>query len=138
MRFAISLLFFAMLFLCGCGGPTREINGVTCEVLSSREELELASIARSTLTRSKVLTPGEKAIIRSKDPELRIIYSGDRTGDATISWQLPDRWVAVFIRGTFFTPSAQWMMKIRDNQPEWLDLRTQKPDGKAPRPAPKK
>ena len=138
MRFAIPLLFFAVLFLCGCGGPTRMINGETCEVLSSREELELASIARSTLTRSKVLTPAEKAIIRGKDPELKIIYSGNRTGDATISWQLPDRWVAVFIRGTFFTPSAQWMMKIRDNQPEWLDLRAQKPEQKAARPDKKK
>ena len=131
MRFATPILFAALLILCGCGGPTREINGQTYEVLSPREELELASIARSTLTRSKVLTPAEKAVIRGKDPELRIIYSGNRTGDATISWQLPERWVAIFIRGTFFTPSAQWMMKIRDNQPEWLDLRGQKPDKKA-------
>ena len=138
MRFATPLLFFALLLLCGCGGPTREINGVTYEVLTPREELELASIARSTLTRSKVLTPAEKAVIRGKDPELRIVYSGNRTGDATISWQLPGRWVAVFIRGTFFTPSAQWMMKIRDNQPEWLDLRAREPEKKAPRSGKKK
>ena len=92
-----------------------------------KEELELACIARSTLVRSKVLTPEEKAVIREKDPVVKIVYSSNRTGDATISWQLPKRWVAVFIRGTFFTPSAQWMMKIRDNQPEWLDLRGQKP-----------
>jgi len=120
------LLLGTFFLLPGCRGPAIMINGEPVEVLTPKEELELACIARSTLVRSKVLTPEEKAVIKEKDPAVKIVYSSNRTGDATISWQLPKRWVAVFIRGTFFTPSAQWMMKIRDNQPEWLDLRGQK------------
>jgi len=129
MRFGAILVLLGVFFLLsGCRGPVVMINGEPVEVLTPKEELELACIARSTLVRSKVLTPEEKAVIKEKDPVVRIVYSSNRTGDATISWQLPKRWVAVFIRGTFFTPSAQWMMKIRDNQPEWLDLRGQKPE----------
>ncbi|MBQ9502771.1 MAG: hypothetical protein IJU70_11485 [Lentisphaeria bacterium] len=123
----IFLLLGTVFLLAGCRGPVVMINGEPVEVLTPKEELELACTARSSLVRSKILTPEEKAVIKEKDPEVRIVYSSSRTGDATISWQLPGRWVAVFIRGTFFTPSAQWMMKIRDNQPEWLDLRGQKP-----------
>ena len=127
MRYGATILLLGTLFLlAGCRGPVVMVNGSPVEALTPKEELELACIARSTLVRSKVLSADEKAVIREKDPEVRIVYSGNRTGDATISWQLPKRWVAVFIRGTFFTPSAQWMMKVRDNQPEWLDLRGQK------------
>jgi len=127
MRYGATILLLGTLFLlAGCRGPVVMVNGRPVEALTPKEELELACIARSTLVRSKVLSADEKAVIREKDPEVRIVYSSDRTGDATISWQLPKRWVAVFIRGTFFTPSAQWMMKVRDNQPEWLDLRGQK------------
>ena len=127
MRYGATFLLLSTLFLlAGCRGPVVMINGEPVEVLTPKEELELACIARSTLLRSKVLTAEEKAVIREKDPQVKIVYSSRRTGDATISWQLSKRWVAVFIRGSFFTPSAQWMMKIRDNQPEWLDLRGQK------------
>ena len=125
MRFPV-ILTFCIVLSALCSGCTRHyqvINGITVEVLSPAEELELKAMARTTLARSKVLTPQEQEIIRNRQPELKIRYSSNRTGDATVRWKLPGKTVSLFIRGTFFDPTAQWMMKINKDQPEYLDLR---------------
>ncbi|MBR1952061.1 MAG: hypothetical protein IKA32_05760 [Lentisphaeria bacterium] len=99
------------------------IHGIRYEVLSPEEENEMKSMARVTLAKSKALSAKERELIKTIQPELKIRYSGDRTGDASVSWQLPTRTVTLFMRGVFFDPSSQWMMKIRNKQPEYLDLR---------------
>ena len=125
MRFIAVLMFFsAVLLLCGgCGKHYKMIHGIRYEVLSPEEENEMKSMARVTLAKSKALSAKERELIKTIQPELKIRYSGDRTGDASVSWQLPTRTVTLFMRGVFFDPSSQWMMKIRDKQPEYLDLR---------------
>ena len=119
MRFIAVLMFFsAVLLLCGgCGKHYKMIHGIRYEVLSPEEENEMKSMARVTLAKSKALSPKERELIKTIQPELKIRYSGDRTGDASVSWQLPTRTVTLFMRGVFFAPSSQWMMKIRDKQP---------------------
>ncbi len=125
MRFIAVLMFFsAVLLLCGgCGKHYKMIHGIRYEVLSPEEENEMKSMARVTLAKSKALSAKERELIKTIQPELKIRYSGDRTGDASVSWQLPTRTVTLFMRGVFFDPSSQWMMKIRNKQPEYLDLR---------------
>jgi hypothetical protein len=125
MRFvAVLMIFSAFLFFCGgCGKHYKVIHGIRYEVLSPEEEKEMKSIARVTLAKSKALSSKERELIKTIQPELKIRYSGNRTGDASVSWKLPTRTVTLFMRGTFFDPSSQWMMKIRDKQPEYLDLR---------------
>ena len=125
MRFIAVLMFFPAVLLLGggCGKHYKMIHGIRYEVLSPQEENEMKSIARVTLAKSKVLTSKERELLQSIQPELKIRYSGDRTGDASVSWELPTRTVTLFIRGVFFDPSAQWMMKIRNKHPEYLDLR---------------
>ena len=125
MRFIAVLMFFsAVLLLCGgCGKHYKMIHGIRYEVLSPEEENEMKSMARVTLAKSKALSAKERELIKTIQPELKIRYSGDRTGDASVSWQLPTRTVTLFMHGVFFDPSSQWMMKIRDKQPEYLDLR---------------
>lgn len=122
--FAVWMFFSAVLLLCGgCGKHYKMIHGIRYEVLSPEEENEMKSMARVTLAKSKALSAKERELIKTIQPELKIRYSGDRTGDASVSWQLPTRTVTLFMRGVFFDPSSQWMMKIRDKQPEYLDLR---------------
>ena len=125
MRFiAVMMVFSAALLLCGgCGKHYKVIHGIRYEVLSPEEENEMKSMARVTLAKSKALSSKERELIKTIQPELKIRYSGNRTGDASVSWKLPTRTVTLFMRGTFFDPSSQWMMKIRDKQPEYLDLR---------------
>ena len=122
--FAVLTVCTAFLLLCGgCGKHYKMIHGIRYEVLSPEEENEMKSMARVTLAKSKALSAKERELIKTIQPELKIRYSGDRTGDASVSWQLPTRTVTLFMRGVFFDPSSQWMMKIRNKQPEYLDLR---------------
>lgn len=120
-----AVVFALCLSFCGCTRHYRVINGETFEVLTPNEEREMKSIARAALAKSKALSSQEREAIRTQQPELKIRYSGNRTGDASVSWKLPGKTVTLFMRGTFFDPSAQWMMKVRKNQPEYLDLRYQ-------------
>ncbi|MBR2911331.1 MAG: hypothetical protein IKC05_06945 [Lentisphaeria bacterium] len=125
MRFIAVLMFFSAVLLLGggCGKHYKMIHGIRYEVLSPEEENEMKSMARVTLAKSKALSAKERELIKTIQPELKIRYSGDRTGDASVSWQLPTRTVTLFMRGVFFDSSSQWMMKIRNKQPEYLDLR---------------
>ena len=129
MRLFAVLTFCAALcaLLCGCGKHYQVIHGIRYEVLSPREEDELKSMARVTLAKSKALSSKEREIIKTQKPELKIRYSADRMGDATVTWKLPNRTIYLLVRGVFFDPSAQWIMKIRDKQPEYLDLRRKSP-----------
>ena len=123
MKRSVMLVLLPGIFLLtGCGGPTRMINGEMTEVLTPHEEIEMISIARATLAKSRRLNSAEQKFIRENDPVLKIRYTGDRTGDASVIWKLPDRKVTLLMRGTFFTPSAQWMMKINEDHPEFADF----------------
>ena len=127
MRFPVILtLCLVLSALCGgCVKHYKVINGITYEVLSPNEELEMKAAARAALAKSKALTIPEQEMIKSTQPELKIRYTGNRMGDATVRWKLPGKTVSLFIRGVFFDPTAQWMMKIYKDQPEYLDLRNQ-------------
>ena len=129
MHFPVILtLCIVLSALCGgCVKHYKVINGITYEVLSPTEELEMKSAARAALSRSRALTVQEQEMIKSTQPELKIRYTGNRMGDATVRWKLPGKTVSLFIRGAFFDPTAQWMMKIRKDQPEYLDFRNKSP-----------
>lgn len=120
----IAFVFFCALFASGCStGDTAMLNGEVIEVLSKKEELELISIARSSISRNKQFSSKERDMIRKQKPELKIRYTASRSGDAVVSWKLPGKNVSMLIRGTFLEPSAQWIMKIRHDHPEMLDFR---------------
>ena len=129
MRFPVILtLCIALSALCGgCFKHYKVINGITYEVLSPNEELEMKATARAALAKSRALTVQEQEMIKSTPPELKIRYTGNRMGDATVRWKLPGKTVSLFIRGAFFDPTAQWMMKIYNDQPEYLDFRNRTP-----------
>ena len=118
MRFTVFFLLLFLSALCGCMSNRELINGEWIEVLSSREQQLLINTARATLSNTKRLTSRDRELIKKLDPELKIRYTGDRTGDANFVWQLPGKRVTLLMRGTFFTPSVQWVMKVHNNPPE--------------------
>lgn len=125
MRFTVFFLLISLLGLCGCNSGKVLINGEWTEVLSPREEQILIGTARATLAKNKRLTAQEREFIKRQEPELKIRYTGDRTGDANFIWQMPDKRVTLLMRGTFFSHTAQWVMKVYNKGPEVLDFSKQ-------------
>lgn len=94
----------AMLTILGGCAPTVTVNGETFEVLTPREEKDLILIARAALKRSKkAATSSELQIIQNTAPEFKIDYYGDRSGDAKVTWDLPERRLTVQFRGQLLT-----------------------------------
>ncbi|MBR7104615.1 MAG: hypothetical protein IKC65_06710 [Lentisphaeria bacterium] len=122
-----NLFLLLLLFLAGCAGNTMVLNGEKIDILSPEEELELISTARATLAKSKRLTPNEQRIVKAQKPVFKIRYTSSRTGDATCTWKLPGKSVTLLIRGTFFEGSAQWVMKLNNDQPGALYFKAKDP-----------
>ena len=94
--FFLPLLFAALLPLCpGCRTAVTT-EGEPCYGLSRSDQEELVEVARASLLRpNKIVTPEEMVRIRNSEPEIDIRYNGDQSGKAKITWDLPQRKVAV-------------------------------------------
>ncbi len=92
----LSLLIAIMLLTCpGCRTAVTT-EGKPCYGLSSSDQKELIEIARTSLLRpNKIVTPEETVRIRNSEPEIDIRYTGDQFGRAKITWDLPQRKIAV-------------------------------------------
>ena len=98
-----ALCLTAALLFYGCA-PTVTVNGETFEPLTPREEKDLVLIARAALKRStKAVGLQELRAIEDTEPEVEINYYGDRTGDAKVTWTLPDHRRTVQFRGQLLT-----------------------------------
>lgn len=98
------LLGALVLLICtGCGEHII-INGVSYRVLSQEEEKEMVQFARITLIKGEKLTIAQQNFVRSKEPEIRLTYTGDKKGRASYQWICDD---AVMLRlnceGEFLT-----------------------------------
>ena len=117
----LSLLFFA---LSGCTSTRyTEIDGRRCAMISEKEEAELADRARLIIDGIKSrLSPAEKRLIQTRKPEMRFVYSADRSGRATIKWVLPEREVNVVFEGEFLSSHMTSTLYSRDKAPAVLDF----------------
>lgn len=117
----LSCLFFA---LCGCTSTRyTEIDGRRCAMISEKEEAELADRARLIIDRIKTrLSPAEKRLVQTRNPEMIFVYSEDRTGRATIRWILPEREVNVVFEGEFLGSHMTSTLYTRDKAPAVLDF----------------
>lgn len=98
-----ALCLTAAVLFYGCA-PTVTVNGETFEALTPREENDLVLIARAALKRSpKVVGLQELQTIQNTEPEVKIDYYGDRTGDAKVTWSFPDHRRTVQFRGQLLT-----------------------------------
>ena len=118
------LCLLALLIFCGCT-PTRytEIDGERFAMISEKEEEELADQARLIIKQVKSrLSPAEKRLVEIRKPEMTFVYSGDRSGRATVRWVLPDREVNVVFEGEFLSSRMTSALYTRDKAPAVLDF----------------
>ena len=117
----LSLLFFA---LCGCTSTRyTEIDGRRFAMISEKEEDELADRARLLINRINTrFSPAEERLVETRKPEMRFVYSGDRSGRATIKWVLPEREVNVVFEGEFLSSRMTSTLYSRDKAPAVLDF----------------
>ena len=125
------LCLLALSLLCGCAATRyTEVDGERFAMISEQEEEELADQARLIIKRIKSrLSPAEKRLVETRKPEMKFVYSGDRSGRATVRWILPDREVNVVFEGEFLSSRMTSTLYTRDKVPAVLDF-SQPPSGR--------
>ena len=132
MKRISGLLFFLILLLIGAGGcgPTVVVNGERYAALTPEEEHILVVLARSSLKRSpKAIDPDELAVILSEEPNIRILYTGDRSGSARVGWDVNGQHITMVFRGRFLEDDMQWLLEKRADPNEIIDQSGRTPEG---------
>ncbi len=96
----ICCLIAAASVLPGCrSGVTTD--GRSCYELSGREKRRLVDFSRTALLQDRkgLLRRGEANIIKRAEPELKIEYTGDKLGEASVSWEAPGRRIGIIFNG---------------------------------------
>lgn len=125
------LLFFSIAALvCGCG-PTVEVDGRYYRALDEDEIHQLVLFARSALARSpKAVSPAELTRIQHTEPQIEILYRGDKDGSARLEWEVNGRRICMVFHGKFLTEKMGWLLETRDSSEQILDFtKPQKPAG---------
>lgn len=105
---------------CGCA-QTMTINGQTYTVLTQSEEQELVTLARRLLGRpGKALNEEEVRFVQKSAPELKINYSGNRSGEAQLIWRPPGKIIIMYFGGDFLTERMGWTLATEKPMPEVL------------------
>ena len=121
-------LFLLLFFVAGCTARYVDVRGEKFEMISEKEEKELAQNARIALkTIEKKLPPGDYRKIEKTDPEMRFIYSGDRYGRAIVRWNVPRYEVGVDYEGQLMTKYMNSTVYSKEKQPEIIDFRRKTP-----------
>ena len=129
MKYLNLLFLFLLLFvIAGCTARYVDVRGEKFEMISEKEEKELAQNARIALkTIEKKLPPGDYKHIESTAPEMRFIYSGDRYGRAIVRWQFPRYEAGVEYEGELMTGYMVSTVFTKEKQPEVVDFTRKKP-----------
>lgn len=116
---AVALLSLAVQW--GCGGPTLTINDKTYSVLSAEEEKTLVHDARRLLIKpSKALTKEEVGFVQTAEPEVKIRYIGDRTGEARVIWITPEKIITIHFGGELLSDTMGWSLETEKRMPDVL------------------
>lgn len=118
----IGIAAAVLSLFCGCA-PTMTVNGQTYTVLTQSEEQELVTQARRLLGRpGKALNKEEVRFVQKTDPEVKIEYQGDRTGEAQIIWRTPEKIITMHFGGEFLTERMGWTFETEKPMPEVLKI----------------
>ena len=97
------IMSLSILFAAGCGEHII-VNGVSYRILSEQEEKDMLQFARITLLQNEKLTLAQQNYIKKTEPQIRLSYTGNKTGRASYQWICDD---AVMVRvncdGKFLT-----------------------------------
>lgn len=62
-------------------------------------------------------SPGEKSIVKNTNPNVKIIYSGDKEGKADISWRLSDiKTVKLIAAGRLLEKDKVWVLNVVNSE----------------------
>lgn len=128
MRMAAALLMPAALLMSGCAGwfgPTVEVKGETYRALKKIEEDLLVEVARRYLKKNtpKVVSIHECDIALRSDPDLKMVYTGDRCGEAYVTWEMPTRWLTVLFIGRFLERDMYCVLEEKPKMSKLIDCR---------------
>ena len=112
----------------GCAswfGPTVEVEGETYRALDKLEEQLLVEVARHYLKKNspKVVSIHECDIALREDPDIKIVYTGDRRGEAYVTWEMPKRWLTVLFLGNFLERDMYCLLQEKEKLPALIDCR---------------
>ena len=81
----------AAFLLCACRTTPYEIKEE--DKLTDREKYHLFDYSRTFILSSKKvkLSNDDKRFLMSKDPDVRVHYTGPKTGNLSLSWLIPGR-----------------------------------------------
>ena len=128
MNLAAALLLPAALLLSGCAswfGPTVEVDGETYRALRKIEEDLLVEVARRYLKKNtpKVVSIHECDLALRGDPDLKITYTGDRCGEARVTWEMPSRFLTVLFIGHFLERDMYCVLEEKQKMSALIDFR---------------
>jgi len=105
---------FASLFY-GCA-PTVVVDGVRYTALTERQRAQMVAFCRRSikLNAQGKLTRQEVAFIQRNEPEIKIQYTGDCYGYATVAWYLPTRTIDMKFAGDLLSERPHVMLGISD------------------------
>jgi len=124
----VSTLLVSAVMQAGCAswyGPTVEVGGETYRALKKIEEDLLVEVARRYLKKNtpKVVSVRECDIALRTEPELKIVYTGDRRGEAYVTWEMPKRWLTVLFIGNFLERDMYCILQEKERMSELIDFR---------------
>ncbi len=101
-----------LLALTGCRtGET--VHGQSCYELTEGDKAELVELARASMQRpNRFITASETAKILKDQPTFKIYYTGDKSGEAKLTWLYPDKKVSVIFSGRFLEDDMQWKAEV--------------------------
>ena len=125
----VSALLVSAVMQTGCAswyGPTVEVEGETYRALKKIEEDLLVEVARRYLKKNtpKVVSVRECDIAQRTEPELKIVYTGDRRGEAYVTWEMPKRWLTVLFIGNFLERDMYCILQEKARMSELIDCRS--------------
>ena len=83
------IMSLSILFAAGCGEHI-VVNGNSYRILSEQEEKEMLRFARITLLQNEKLTLAQQNYIKKTEPQVRLSYTGNKTGRASYQWICDD------------------------------------------------
>lgn len=116
-RLPVFVLFLAGMF-CGCVSEEYEFNEKD-QLSDLEKEIVVSHVRRFVLQAKKIrLTEADRQRIRSEEPVLHIRYSGYKSGQLSVRWQLPNYRLLLLQRSGNLLSSerADWIVRVISDQ----------------------
>ena len=112
-KMQLFVLSAALLALCSCRTGTT-VHGQSCYELSESDKAALTTLARASLRKpNHVITASETDKVMNEPPVFRIRYTGDKRGEAKLTWTYPKKKVSIIFNGEFLAENVRWQAEVQ-------------------------